>query len=150
VNPEAGPTYTLETGNDSTGAKCSCCERVTRKISGWVLLDGNAHAAYLAMWTDGHREFGVSMVLSIGGWGGGSVEERSAVALEWKALPSGPSCAVQDAATTRWASDAGVLGRMLSRTEVLNSWLGEEAFRVSDVVFAQDSRFRSFRSSTVQ
>ena len=150
VKATSNPIYSVELGDDSPGNKCSCCGRFTRRINGFVSLDGNAHAAYIALWTEGHREFGVSMVISIGGWGGGSVEERYAVAVDWSVFPTGPALTVQDAASSRWAADASTLGRMLSREEVLHTQAGEEAFRVSDAIFDQDSRFHDFWYTTPQ
>jgi hypothetical protein len=39
---------------------------------------------------------------------------------------------------------------MLSREEVLHTQAGEEAFRVSDAIFDQDSRFHDFWYTTPQ
>jgi hypothetical protein len=149
MNTPALPEHALEVGGDFTDGKCACCGRFTRRITGFISAQGNAHAAYVACWTEGHRELGASMVVAIGGWSGAPLEERKAVALEWQVIPSGPGCAVVDGPASRWAAYPA-LGQLLTRAEVMNSRVAEEAFRIADVVFEQDPRFHAFWHSEIQ
>ena len=88
------------------------------------------------------------MLISVGGWGGGPLEERTAVALEWQVIPSGPGCRVVNGPASRWAGYP-VVGRLLTREEVMNSGAAEEAFRIGDLVFDHDPRFHAFWHSVV-
>ena len=89
------------------------------------------------------------MVLSIGAWGGAPPDQRVAVALQWFSPPSGPGCVLVDGPSSKWHGRA-VLGRLLSRGDVLNSEVGEEAYRIADLIYAEDHRFRAFWEVTVQ
>ncbi len=143
------PVLTLELGNDVTESQCACCGRSTRRVSGFVSADADARAAYIACWTDGHRDLGAEMVISIGEWDGAPAEARVAVALAWHAVPSGPGCVVIDGPTSKWQGRP-VLGRLLTREEALNSPAAEEAFLITNLIFDADPRFRAFWDSTVQ
>jgi len=149
MSADSHDTLSIELGNDVTEATCQCCGRATRRISGFVYSRDDARAAYLACWTDGHRDLGAEMVLSIGEWGGAPPAQRVAVALQWSCPPSGPGCVVIDGPSSKWHGRT-LLGRLLSRGDVLNSEVGEEAFRIADLIYAEDHRFRAFWEATVQ
>jgi hypothetical protein len=143
------PTLTLELGNDVEEARCACCGRITRRITGFVYANGDARAAYISCWTDRHRDLGAEMVISIGEWDGEPPEQRVAIALEWHVIPSGPGYVVLEGPQSKWQGRT-VLGRLLARDEALNSEVAEEVFRITNLIYEQDPRFRAFWESTIQ
>src|SRR5688500_18749553 len=89
---------------------CDQCGHESRTFRGLVYEGGDAFGIYLAAYTESHPEIGVSMAISLAGWGeGANPMTKECVALEWRNADSGTGCAVIDAANSIWAREA-VLG----------------------------------------
>ena len=130
----------IEPGPEATTGHCDCCGNESKAFHGFVYLDDQAHGLYLCTYTVGHPEFGVSMAVSLRGWGeGADPTEKECVALEWVQSETGPGCRVSDAATCPWGNESS-LGRKLSREEALANGVAQEAFVVTDAVWAEDIR----------
>lgn len=133
-------TLAIEPGIESTVGHCDTCGHESKVFRGFVSENDSAYAIYVCYYTDSHPEQGVSMAVSIRGWGDGADPLiKDCVALEWFNTDAGPGCRVVDAPATTWAQEQ-VLGRMLSREEALGSGRAAEAFAVSDAVWVHDPR----------
>lgn len=127
-------TLAVEPCIETTVGHCDTCGHDSKVFRGFVYEHGNALGLHLCHYTDSHPEQGVSMAVSLRGWGEGAApSEKECVALEWLTTESGPGCRVVDAEKTSWAGEP-MLGRMPSREEMLGTGRAKEAFGVSDVV----------------
>ena len=130
----------IEPGIEATVGHCDTCEHQSKIFRGFVYKSTGTYGAYACYYTASHPEQGVSMAVTLRGWGEGvdsSIKE--CVALEWRNTDTGPGCRVVNATGTSWANEP-VLGRMLSREKALASGRAAEAFAVSDVVWLGDRR----------
>lgn len=133
-------TLAIEPGIEATVGHCDTCGHESKVFRGFVYQSDSAYALYVCYYTDSHPEQGVSMAVSLRGWGDGADPSiKECVALEWLNTDTGPGCRVVDAPDTTWAKEQ-ILGRMLSREEALASGRATEAFAVSDVVWVNDQR----------
>ena len=134
------PSLSIEPGDLTVLGHCDCCGRESRAFNGFVTQAGNAYAVYIARYTHGHPESGVAMAVSIHGWGERNDSSlKECVALDWRRFDSGPGCVVLDGAESPWAQERS-LGRLLSRAEAMSSGRAQEAFDVTDAVWAADAR----------
>jgi hypothetical protein len=132
--------FAIEPGIETTVGHCDTCGHLSKLFRGFVYESGVPHAVYACYFTDSHPEQGVSMAVSLRGWGEGADPSiKECVALEWFVTDSGPGCRVVDAQDTSWAKEQ-FLGRMLSRSEAMGSGRAAEAFAVSDAIWLQDQR----------
>ena len=130
----------VEPGVQKVVGHCDRCGHESRVFRGFVRVGGSAHAVYVARYTEGHPEMGVAMAVSLHGWGErADTSLKECVALEWRNFDSGPGCSVLEASSSPWASETS-LGRMLSRDEAMASGRAQEAFDVTDAVWATDTR----------
>ena len=73
---------TVELGEAAKPHPCKCCGETTYMVYGLVYHDRSAHAVYFAGWSEGHREQGMRMAVSIGDWGNEAAStDRVAVCL---------------------------------------------------------------------
>ena len=138
---------TLEQAGDKTFGKCDCCGSRSRKVWGYVnsLSFGGAHAVYYARWADGNREHGLSMLVSIHGWGEGADEtRRRLVSVYCRLADTGPQFMALDEPDSEWGGDLTRFGKVVNRDNLLSSPLRREVFDVVDLVFAKDRRVRGF------
>lgn len=85
-------------------------------------------------------ETGATFDLILGRWGeGAQPADRSSVSLEFRRTPQGPAFRVVDSAG-RPAATSELVGRSLSRVEVIGTPLAKLAFEVVDAVWVQDPR----------
>ena len=135
-----GPITIQPTGSKDTGI-CDCCGRSSRRVWGHAYTDGRPSAAYFVHWTLGHvADKGANIDLILGEWGEGtSSESRSALALAYRLIDTGPSMMVIDA-NNRPFSSSTLVGRALRRDEVIGTSAAQNAFAVADAVLAQDER----------
>ena len=133
----------LEPDGSREDEPCPCCGEPTRTVWGYLYADGDAHGVYFARWAAVHPERGLTLVVSLGGWGGGDATARQAVGLECRALAGGPGFMVVDAADTPWGGEA-LLGRMLSRAEALAGPARDEALAAAELIVGADARVREF------
>lgn len=120
---------------------CECCGNNSRRVWGRVRTPTAALAAYFVHWTLTRvRDHGANFDLIIGRWGeGASARDRLLVALDYRLLESGPGFMVIDAAG-RPAASSELVGRALSRAEVIGRPIAQQAFAIVDAVLAQDAR----------
>jgi hypothetical protein len=128
------------TGSDDTGI-CDCCGRSSRSVWGCAYAGSRCLAAYYVHWTLGHvPDRGANIDLIIGEWGEtATAEHRSAIALAYRLIDTGPSMMVIDA-SARPFSRSPLVGRGLRRDEVIGTPTAQEAFAIADAVLAQDKR----------
>ncbi|EPL06033.1 hypothetical protein CF161_21276 [Pseudomonas sp. CF161] len=130
----------IEPGEETVAGHCGTCGHETRMFRGFVFNADGAYAVYLGTYTAAHPERGLSMAVSLRGWGAGSdTTAKECVALEWRITHREPGCRVLDADDTSWAGKP-ILGRMLSRHEAMSSGRGAEAFAVTDALWKADPR----------
>jgi len=128
------------TGANDTGP-CGCCGNISRCITGFVHTPEASIAAYFVHWTLSRvADHGVNFDLIIGRWGEGtSARDRILVSLAYRLLDSGPGFMIIDAAN-RPAASSELIGRALSRAEVVGQPVAQQAFGIVDAVLAQDER----------
>ncbi len=135
-----GNTLAIEPGIEATVGHCDTCGHQSKLFRGFVYEGAGTYGLYACYYTDSHPEQGVSMAVSLRGWGEGADPSiKECVALEWLNTDTGRGCRVVDAPDTSWANEP-ILGRMLTREEALASGRAAEAFAVSDVVWLNDQR----------
>jgi hypothetical protein len=129
-----------QTGAADVGP-CDCCGRNSRRVWGLAHDDRCCLAAYFVHWTVGHAaDRGVNIDLIMGKWGeGAGAEKRSAVALAYRMLETGPTLMVIDA-SERPMAESNLVGHVLSREQVIGTPIAEEVFAVADAILAQDDR----------
>jgi hypothetical protein len=130
---------------EPTGANdygpCECCGNHSRCVWGFVHTPEASLASYFVHWTLTRvADHGANFDLIIGRWGEGtSARDRVLVALEYRLLESGPGLMVIDAGARPTASSE-LVGRALTRAEVVGRPIAEQAFAIVDAVLAQDPR----------
>jgi len=127
----------------SEDAACDCCGSQSRTVSGFVYRGDDAAAAYSVHWTlGGVDSHGAHFDLILGRWGDGTTAaDRRAVALEFRRTDNGPAFMVIDA-PGRPASRSHLVGRALTRAEVVGTPTATAAFGIVDAVWLQDERIR--------
>ena len=133
-------TVEIEKGIEHPTTHCDCCGRATRSLNGYAYAGGSAIAAYMVRWTDGHvAENGASFDLIIGEWGGAPSSARVAVSLDYRVTDTGPAFMVIDA-NTQPVAKSDLVGRALSRNEVIGTATAKTAFDILDAILLQDDR----------
>ncbi len=120
---------------------CACCGRSSRRVWGYAYANEIAEATYFVHWTPGHvADYGANFDMILGQWGeAAGPENRTAVALAYRLLDTGPSLMVIDAGD-RPITQSGLVGRVLARVDVVNTHFAQNAFAVADAILAQDDR----------
>lgn len=131
--------------------RCPCgCGGMGRSVWGYVSRNNLARAVYYARFIEKHLERGVQILLSIGSWGDtSSAKMRSMVALECRMAAERPTFMVVDAAKMPWG-DEELLGKGLTREQVLNDPAKDEVFAIVDQVTFEDWRIKNFLRSALQ
>ena len=129
----------LESGPEHPTHTCDCCGHTTHTINGYIYADGNAYATYYARWTELQPEHGMTLLISIGGWGDDDTSERVAVALECRVVNRAPGFRVNEPDTSPWWGRP-IFGRVLSRDEALGSDLRPAFFAIADELAFHDPR----------
>jgi hypothetical protein len=134
----------IEPGESKETGICPDCGSKTWYATGYVYNDNNASAIYMARWTDKHLERGIQILLSIGQWGNGtSGKMRRRVGVDCRMGSDRPSFMIVDASKMPW-DDEKLLGKALTRAEVLKDPLKDEAFHILDHLVSDDPRIKSF------
>ncbi len=129
-----------------TAEPCACCGGQTTALTRFVYEDGNAHAVYLASYSDNHAERVVSVALGLGEWGdGASPDQRVAFAFNLRSDANQFQIMVIDPDHSPW-SHATYLGSMLSREEALAHPLIKELFHITDHIVAEDAAIKTYLS----
>jgi hypothetical protein len=138
----------LELGEENRGYPCHCCGRPSHLVYALVYHEGNAHAVYLAGWSEGHREEGVRMVVSIGDWAEQSVPlDRLAVGLCCLLRGQQVRFNVVSPDRSPWG-DFQYLGPMLSEADAVNHPYLEAFLDVARQAVREDARVREFLRRT--
>lgn len=108
-------------------------------------------AAYFVEWTRGKvRDSGAHVDLVMGDWGEDTTAaDRVAVALEFRATEKGPAFMVIDAAGRAFSGNE-LVGRALSRDEVINTPRAHRAFEIVDAIWTADGRIAEVRGDLLQ
>ena len=141
-------TYLVEQADSKKFESCPCCGRSSNRVWGSVATVDRVVAAYFVHWTLGHvPENGANFDLIVGAWDDNTSErDRSAVSLEYRLLDSGPTFRIIDA-DGRDTAKSDLVGRALSRSEVIGTPLADEIFAICDAVLAQDDRIAEILGS---
>lgn len=68
---------------DTAKYRCSCCDKESRTVHGFLSDSTGQTSVYFAGYTQGHPEKRLNVVLSVGGWGEGtSPSDRRAIPLK--------------------------------------------------------------------
>jgi hypothetical protein len=128
------------TGEKDTGV-CACCGRSSKIVWGFAYSGRDCLAAYQCHWTVGHvADVGANFDMIIGAWGeAATAKTREAVCLAYWVAETGPSFMVIDA-TTRPIAESELVGRALTREQVIGTPLAQRAFAIADAVLAHDQR----------
>lgn len=139
--------YEVTADQSHEGAPCPDCGAFERTVWGWVRRGGDAHAVYYARWQINHRERGLRVLVSVGGWGRGEDESgRRAVAFDCQVPDGGrrPTFTPIDASALAW-SEKAMLGQKLSAADAEAAPdLLAEARAIAEQVVQQDERVRAF------
>ncbi len=129
------PTETKESG------PCECCGDHTRSLFGFLRRGDHAEAAYIVQWTLRKiARHGIHVDLIIGRWGEGTKRsDRMAVSLEYRQTETGPWFMVIDA-TKRDVSRSDLVGKALTREDVIDTPLAKRVFEMVDAVWLCDHR----------
>lgn len=129
---------------------CECCGDVSRLATGMVRLDGEPYALYQVHWTNNHIvEHGAEFYLVLGEFGEGTTAaNKFAVALHFFVEPDRFGFAVVDADRTPISSNP-LVGRALSRANVINTPLAQEVFDLIDAIWLEDENIAEVRRSIV-
>ena len=128
------------TGANDPGP-CKCCGNNSRCVWGFIHTPEYGLASYFVHWTLGRvSDHGANFDLIIGRWGDeSSARDRVLVSLEYRLLESGPAFMVIDSGD-RPAASSDLVGRTLTRAEVVGQQIATQAFAIVDAVLAQDKR----------
>jgi hypothetical protein len=138
----------LEVAGQRDFGLCDCCNAMSRSVWGYVHHGEATEAAYFVHWTLGHvAEHGAHFDLILGRWGDdATAADRFAVSLEFRHTEQGPAFMVIDAAG-RPVSENDLVGRALSREEVIGTPVAKRAFDVIDFIWLQDHRIQEVVSA---
>jgi hypothetical protein len=143
------PAITIEALGERAAGPCDCCRNETHRVWGQASADGHIVAVYYVTWTPGRVADGASFELILGKWGDAAgAADRSAVALSYRLLENGPAFMVVDAAG-RHVAGSSLVGRALSRSEVVGTPVAELVFAVTYAMLAEDHRFAEIRGGWV-
>jgi hypothetical protein len=132
---------TIEPMESKDTGICDCCGRSSRCVWGAAYADSHRVAIYFVHWTLGHiPDQGANIDLILGAWGETATSEhRSALAMEYSLLDTGPSMIVVDAGA-RSFSRSPLVGNVLRRDQVVGSEVARDAFSIADAILGQDDR----------
>lgn len=130
---------------------CPCCGGSSRTVGAYVYDPASETAAYFVQWTLGHVDLhGANVDLIIGKWGDDSLRsDRFGISLNFRMTDQGPAFMIIDSAE-RPVGSSELVGKALSRSEVIGTPLAEIAFRIVDAIWLQDIRIREVADWTQQ
>lgn len=133
-------TFTLELGKEKPTSFCECCENVVENVHGFVYKNMDAYAVYLASWTRGHGEEGVSLAVGLGEWGENATsEQRTSLGLEIRNSGEQYTFGILEPSSSPWGKTA-FIGQMLTREQALRSGLKDDFFEVTEYIILNDAR----------
>ena len=143
--PDERASYEVTAHQSHEGSPCADCGAFERTVWGFVKKDGDSFAVYYARWQINHRERGLKLLVSIGGWGkDGDEKDRRAVAFDCQVSGKRPAFDTIDAATLAW-SEKVALGQKLSKADAAAApELEAEARAIAERIVQHDERVRAF------
>lgn len=136
--------YSIELSENLKSFLCDDCGKESLTVWGWVSRKEVAHAVYYAGLMIGHDEASVRLTISIGGWGlPDGVSVRRWCFIEVRPTDDSFAMMVRQPEESLYFKEA-ILGRAMSRDEVLASPLRNEFFSVADFVGFNDPAVRSY------
>jgi hypothetical protein len=143
--PDERASYEVKGHESHEGAPCADCGAFERTVWGAVKKDGEAFAVYYARWQINHRERGLKVLVSVGGWGMAEDEkDRRALAFDCQMGDKRPTFEPIDAATLAW-SEKALLGQKLSKAEAAAlPEVEAEARAIAEKIVQHDERVRAF------
>jgi hypothetical protein len=141
----------LQTAGSKDFGPCSCCGHDSRTVWGYLQSAERTEAAYFVQWTLGRvDEEGAHFDFIVGKWGDGtSSDDRASVSLEFRRTDQGPQFMVIDSATRPVATNE-LVGRALSREEVIGTTLSQRVFALVDAVWLGDDRITEIRGDAAE
>lgn len=117
--------------------QCQCCGNTTTRLTRFVYQYGDAFAVYFALFTEGHEDQVVHLLIGLGEWGEDAPpEKRTAFAVKiWQ--DDNWNVTVTDRIQSPWRRTE-FLGNILDREEALNHPWIQDVFHISDYVVMQD------------
>jgi hypothetical protein len=127
-------------GSKDFGA-CDCCGGQSRTVWGYAHGPAGTIAAYFVQWTINQVDrHGAHFDVIVGKWGAHAERaDRCSVSLEFRRTDEGPSFMVVDSGGRPVAS-SDLVGKSLSREDVVGTPLAQVAFDIVDAVWLQDER----------
>ena len=126
---------------------CDCCGGASTKLTRFVNRDGDAYAAYKAVFATNHPDRSVQVLIGMGEWGDdASPGQRVAFALDLRVQDGGYAVMVVNRASSAWRNTT-FLGRILDREEALAHPLIKEVFHLTDHMFSEDTMIREYLDS---
>lgn len=142
------PEIELEFAEPQISEPCSCCGGLTVLGTGFVAVDGGAYAVYYLAYANTHPDHELALIVSVGDWGE-DADENAREAFYCRLRPHEETGSYQlgvgDADESRWA-DVALLGKKLSRAEVLAHPLKTMVFAITDEIGAADPRVHGYFS----
>ncbi|HEY2847323.1 MAG TPA: hypothetical protein VGI80_05845 [Pyrinomonadaceae bacterium] len=126
---------------------CDCCDAVVTRITRFVSQDEEPYAIYYGHLSESDAERRMLGLISLGEWGSETVPECR-VAFAFRLWPGNDkyNVSIFDAAESSW-SNAGLVGKKLSREDALaHPWL-PEVFHLTDHMAIDDPAIRDFFES---
>lgn len=136
-------TLEIELGK-ATQHRCGCCGKQSHVLRGYVTNDGDAHAVYMAGYTEKHAETIGTLLISIGDWSERATpKDRTAVVMKVRKIDGRFQLMVVGPEGCPW-NDVGVFGAIPTREAALALPNLADYFHVSDHVLEVDERFTRY------
>ena|ERR1043165_537129 len=130
---------------------CGCWGDVSRLATGMVRLNDEPYAIYQVHWTSNHVvKHGAEFYLILGEFGEwATAADTFAVALHFFVESNRFGFAVVDADKTSISSHP-LVGRALSRANVIDTPLAQEVFDLIDAIWLEDENIAEVRDSIIE
>lgn len=143
-------TLTVEQGEAADPHPCKCCGETTYMVYGLAYHEGSAHAVYFAGWSEGHREQGLRMAVSIGDWGASATPiDRVAVGLSARLERPQVLFDVMSPGDSPWG-EYDFIGKMMAADEARGHPYLDAYLEVAKAAVRDDPRVREFLESLTQ
>lgn len=128
---------------------CECCGDTTRLATGMVRLNHEPYALYQVHWTSNQvLKHGAEFYLILGEFGEGTTAaDKFAVALHFFVNSETYGFMVVDADKTPISSHP-LVGRALSRADVIGTPLAQEIFDLVDAIWLEDENIEEVRNAS--
>ncbi len=143
-------TLTIELGEAAEPHPCKCCGATTYMVYGLVYHEESAHAVYFAGWSEGHREQGLRLAVSIGDWGeDATAQDRVAIGLVARLERPQVLFDVVDPADSPWG-EYDFIGPMMPAEQGREHPYLDAYIEVAKAAVRDDPRVRDFLKSLAE